>query len=334
MKLSVCIPTFNRAGHLTNCLEALRVSRERAGIEVEVCVSDNASTDGTRAAVEAAQKRMPVTYRRNDSNLGIARNIVDAAGMASGEFVWILGDDDLVLPHALATLAGLIDANPRADYFFVNSSEVDSALVMAAPQPFDASTLPPDLPRFSSLTASGPVKFHELVDPRVSFDFLLGIFLSVFRRSKWVENLDALDQNAVSDMRTFAHFDNSAPHLKVFAKAFARSDAYLQAEPLTACLKGARAWAPMYPFIKSVRIVEAVDEYRRHGLPLGRWLRCKNAALDTFLPDLANMFVHRDRSGWAYVDPLKLVAANCFFPNFYLSPFYYAARKLKGMVAA
>jgi len=180
VKLSVCIPTFNRAGHLANCLEALRVSRERAGTEVQICVSDNASTDGTRAVVEAAMRLMPVTYRRNDSNLGIARNIVDAAGMASGEFVWIIGDDDLVLPHALATLSSLIDAHPRADYFFVNSSEVDARRVMAAPQPFDAGTLPSDLPRFSSWTASGPVKFHELVDPRVSFDFLLGIFLSVF----------------------------------------------------------------------------------------------------------------------------------------------------------
>ena len=57
------------------------------------------------------------------------------------------------------------------------------------------------------------------MDPRISFDFLVGMFLSVFRTRLWRENLDALDQAALHDPRVFSSLDNMAPHVKVFSGA-------------------------------------------------------------------------------------------------------------------
>ena len=83
----------------------------------------------------------------------------------------------------------------------------------------------------------------------------------------------------------------------------------------------------MYPLIQSVRLVEALEEYRKNGLPFGRYWRCRNYALRNFIPDLGAMFVRRQRAGFAYVRPLKLIVANLPYPNFYLSLLYFCGRK-------
>ena len=171
------------------------------------------------------------------------------------------------------------------------------------------------------------VEHHGLTRCRRSFDFLGGMYLSVFRRSAWQAHVGALDPRAVADPRTFSHFDNTFPHVKIFAAAFAGARAYFHAEPLSVCLTGAREWTPMYPLVKSVRLVEALEEYRRQGLGLWRYWRCRNFALKNFVPDLVSMFVHRKRSGFQYVNPLKLVLSNCLYPNFYVSVLAFVVRK-------
>ncbi|MEP7311078.1 MAG: glycosyltransferase family 2 protein [Pseudomonadota bacterium] len=326
-KLSICIPTYNRAGHLRNCLHSIALNAERSRITVEVCVSDNCSPDNTEEVVRQAALDMDIRYQCNERNIGIPGNFLKVVGMATGEFAWLLGDDDLVLPDTLAELLATLDAHPDSDFFYVNSYHLSTAHVLSFPQPFDTANLPRQMQRFSSWPHSGELAFMDLIDPRRSFDFLGGMFLSVFRRALWQSHVGVLDARAVSDPRTFSYFDNTFPHVKIFAAAFANSRAFFRAEPLSVCLTGAREWAPMYPLVKSVRLVEALQEYRKHGLPFGRYWRCRNFALKNFIPDLVSMFVHRARSGFEYVSPIRLLIANCLYPNFYISVFSFAARK-------
>lgn len=79
----------------------------------------------------------------------------------------------------------------------------------------------------------------------------------------------------------------------------------------------------------SVRLVEALDEYRKKGLPLARYLRCRNFALRNFIPDFGYMLLRPGISGLAYVRPVPLVLRNCVYPNFYLSLFYFTARRVR-----
>ena len=329
MKISICIPTYNRAAHLRNCLQSIISIKSRSSVEFQVCVSDNCSTDETESVVAAAQNSIAIKYRKNERNLGIPRNFLNVVEMADGEFAWLIGDDDLLVPSALEELSALIDKYPRVDFFYVNSFHLTTEYVFSFPQPFDTGNLPKDMTPFSSWPHSGEMKFLDLVDPKKSFDFLGGMYLAVFRREKWLRNAAKLDESAVSDPRTFSHFDNTFPHVKIFANAFANSEAYFSARPLSVCLTGAREWAPMYPFVRSVRLVQALEEYRKNGLSYFRYLACKNYALRTFIPDLAFMFVHKDRSGFAYIKPLRLIIGNCLYPNFYFSVLYYVVRKLR-----
>lgn len=329
MKVSVCIPTYNRAAHLTNCLQSIISAKSRTGIDFQVCVSDNCSTDETGEVVRRAQASIDIKYQKNPRNLGIPRNFLNVVRMADGEFVWLIGDDDLLLPHALEELSGLIAKHSDVDFFYVNAFHLTTEYVFSFPQPFSTSDLPQNMAPFSTWPKSGEMNFMDLINPKISFDFLGGMFLSVFRRRNWMENADALNESALSDPRVFSHFDNTFPHVKIFSRAFANSKAFFHAPPLSVCLTGAREWAPMYPLVKSVRLVEALEEYRRNGLPFLRYLRCRNYALNNFIPDLGSMYFRRDRSGFAYIRPLRLIMRNCFYPNVYLSFINFVARKAR-----
>ena len=99
--LSICIPTHDgRAAALAVALDSVldQLAPHAAAVEIVVC--DNASQDATAAVVgeRAARHRGTLAYHRNATNLGFARNIVRAAELAEGVFVWLLGSDDVLAP--------------------------------------------------------------------------------------------------------------------------------------------------------------------------------------------------------------------------------------------
>lgn len=331
MKLSICIPTYNRATLLADCLNSIILCERWNAIDYEVCVSNNNSSDNTEEIIREAGKKIKIKYNKNYQNIGITRNFLKVVSMASGEFIWLIGDDDLLLPTAITKVIALINEHPDVDFFYVNSFHLNTKYIESFPRPFDTKNLPGDMEPFSKYKKDGELKFLNLVDPKISFDFLGGIFLSVFRKSNWDRNVGVLDQDAIMDERIFSHFDNTFPQIKIFANAFSDSKAYFNSKPINVCLTGAREWSPMYPLIHGVRLIEALSEYRKNGLPYWRYLYCKNYALNNFLSDFANILLYRDR-GYVYINPFKLLMQNCLFPNFYLSLFYFIGRRLRKLI--
>ena len=331
MKLSLCIPTYNRAKYLVNCLHSINIAAQNILSDVEVCISDNGSSDGTYDVVSQIKMSLPTKYHRHESNLGIPRNFLHVVNMACGEFVWLIGDDDLLLPDSLHNILQLIDKHPVVDFFYVNAFHLTTEYVLSFPQPFDTNGLPKDLKKFSTFTKEGEMPFIQLISPEVSFDFLGGMFLAVFKRDNWMRHAQVLNQNALLDTRVFSHFDNTFPHVRIFAQAFAGSMAYFNVQPLIVSLAGAREWSPLYAFIHSVRLIEALKIYRKYGLPFRQYIKCRNFALNNFFPDLANMCLRPTQSGLRFVSVWKHIVSNIFYPNFYLSPFLYVIRRFKNI---
>ncbi len=91
--LSICIPTFNRARLLDGTLaELIPVA---AAHRVPICISDNASVDGTKEVVERHARSYPhLRYGRNPENVGFDRNVRLALRMAPTRFAWLHADDD------------------------------------------------------------------------------------------------------------------------------------------------------------------------------------------------------------------------------------------------
>ena len=328
-KLSICIPTFNRCSHLSNCLNSIILNTNYNKKDVQICVSDNCSTDETEAVVRHAQEKIDIVYRKNKTNLGMSINFLNVINMADGKYAWIIGDDDLLMPNTFERLLKIMDQNNGVNFFYINSFHLATEYVFEQHQPFDTKNLPIKMEEFSKWRGSGQMDFFELINPKISFDFLGGMFLSVFNREKWIENSHVLDNEAIHDEKIFSHFDNTFPHVKIFANAFSNSKAYFHAEPLSVCLTGAREWAPMYPFIRSVRLIEALDEYRKNGLPYVTYWRCKNFALRTFIPDMVYTYIHKKESGYEHVQFFKLFFSNGLYPEFYWSFFRYIIRKLR-----
>ena len=328
MRISICIPTYNRADHLNNCLHSIISNKSRSAIDFEVCVSDNCSTDDTEKVVRRAQVNIGIKYQKNFKDFGAPRNFLNVVAMAEGEFVWLLGDDDLLMPYALECLNDLIDQHPDADFFYVNSSFLGAEFVRSFPQPFNTSNLPENLKPFSSFSKSSEMKFMDLIDPKISFDFLGGMFLSVFRRENWNQNVNTLDESAIKDERTFSHFDNTFPHLKIWAYAFSKSNAYFNASPMSICITGYREWAPLEPLVRNIRLVEALDIYKDNGMSYGRYFRCKNFALRNYFSGVIRMAIHRDVFSFN-LGLFRHYLKCALYPNVYLSAFYLLFRKLK-----
>lgn len=109
--LTIAIPTYNRSKYLVRLLDSLRPQMEEARhqFSIELLISDNASTDDTPEVVEAF-RHISVPYRtfRNETNLGADANILQCFSEAAGQYVWIIGDDDIVLPGALLAVLDLL----------------------------------------------------------------------------------------------------------------------------------------------------------------------------------------------------------------------------------
>lgn len=109
--LSICIPTFNRAKALDRLLG--NMAQEMGGIDsgIEICVSDNGSSDDTGKVLDRWESRLPIVRRKNEKNLGYDRNALEVTKMGSGRFLWHVGDDDLfvegTVKRLLADLSGL-----------------------------------------------------------------------------------------------------------------------------------------------------------------------------------------------------------------------------------
>lgn len=113
LKLSICIPTYNRAGFLEIQLNKILLQIRKDNLEncLEVVISDNASTDLTSIVVQEFMKAFSqVNYIIQAENIGLY-NIVEVAKYAKGKFVWIVSDDDLVVDGAIKYLIETITAN-------------------------------------------------------------------------------------------------------------------------------------------------------------------------------------------------------------------------------
>ena len=111
--ISICIPTYSRAENLKECLDGFVCQFKNQDIsrQVEIIVSDNASEDNTREVVEEFQKQYSnIKYFRNDTNIGSSKNFLSALNKASGKYVWLFGDDDVVEKNSLKLILRKIGA--------------------------------------------------------------------------------------------------------------------------------------------------------------------------------------------------------------------------------
>jgi glycosyltransferase involved in cell wall biosynthesis len=111
-RTTLIIPTFNRSGYLLETLESVFAQTLQPA---EIIVADDGSTDDTPDVMARLGDR--ITYVRKE-NSGKADTLDAMIRRAKHDLIWIVDDDDLVLPHALETLTGLMNGHPEIGFAY------------------------------------------------------------------------------------------------------------------------------------------------------------------------------------------------------------------------
>lgn len=174
MKLTIGIPTFNGAHRIGQTLDSIlhQLTAELAE-QIEILVSDNASTDDTEAVIRRYQQDsgVPIVYFRHDRNRGYDVNVDSLFRHASGEYVWTLADDDTLRPGAIERLLHVLQSQPDLCVVLVNFIAFDPELRDIR----DAVALPNDM------VCRTPEEFLKAAESKYSLLSSL-----IFRRKAWL----------------------------------------------------------------------------------------------------------------------------------------------------
>lgn len=112
LRVSVLVPTFNRANYITECIDSLLAQTMAA---LEVIVIDDGSEDRTAELLRNYGDRIRYVRKENGGkptavNLGLT--------LAQGELIWIFDDDDVALPQAIANRVMALQAMPSAGFVY------------------------------------------------------------------------------------------------------------------------------------------------------------------------------------------------------------------------
>ena len=107
--VTVAIPTRNRSDMLCRCLESVLAQTLS---ELEIYVSDNASTDDTKSVVESFGDAR-IHYLRLDDNIGLWGNLSRCLDLGEAPFITVLAADDMMLRENLERMIHFLQQHPR-----------------------------------------------------------------------------------------------------------------------------------------------------------------------------------------------------------------------------
>lgn len=139
MKLSVVIVNYNVCNYLTACIDS--VAKGLEGIEAEVFVVDNNSTDNSVEVVSRDYPWVHLIY--NIENLGFSKANNIAIRQSAGEYVLLLNPDTVVEQDTLHYVITFMDEHPEAGAAGVKMHNSDGSLApesrRAVPTPLVAA---------------------------------------------------------------------------------------------------------------------------------------------------------------------------------------------------
>lgn len=127
--LSICIPTYNHGDYVVDTVREMLMAFQTG--EVEIVVSDNASTDGTREGLAAiADPRLKVF--RNACNTGSGQNWLTVLGRATGKYAMLWLDREIFVGgHASEVCDRLRTLDAAAGVFVPNLKAIAEDRVIA-----------------------------------------------------------------------------------------------------------------------------------------------------------------------------------------------------------
>ena len=123
--ISICIPVYNvERKYLSECIDSIL---NQTYENFEICLSNDCSTlletIDTLNEYEQKDKRIKVYHRKENGHISRATN--DALNMATGEFIGLMDNDDILARNALAECVKVLNENKNLDFIYTDEDKMD-----------------------------------------------------------------------------------------------------------------------------------------------------------------------------------------------------------------
>jgi glycosyltransferase involved in cell wall biosynthesis len=290
--LSVCISTYNRADWLRVTLPLIAGETAQHDQRVELLVVDNASTDDTELVAKELAQQHSFSYHRNERNVGMLGNLGICAKCTSGDYIWILGDDDLVKPGTVSLILEAVAREPSIELFYLNYAYTH----FDSPQELeDATELMARGTPIAEPTQSGFYP-HIWQMAALNENFFTSIFACIFRRD---HGLAAYTQ--YTDFPPFSNMQSAIPTTKYVLTHMMDRPGYWIGTPQLVVNMNV-SWARYSPVWHIERFPEVFDLAEANGVPEADLRRYRESNLGQALHFLREL----DRSDGYVVGLLSL----------------------------
>lgn len=127
MKISICIPSYNKKSIIETTIQS--VVQNMQGIDPSDCifelvVIDDCSSDGSREFLQILTLKYSFRLVENNPNKGLVKNWNECINQATGDYLLILHSDDILAPGILRKYVDYIQAHPDCKFIHANALDV------------------------------------------------------------------------------------------------------------------------------------------------------------------------------------------------------------------
>lgn len=124
-KISIIVPVYNAPiNYLEECMDSVIDQNYE---NWELCIADDKSTDPevkkTLEKYKKKDKRIKVVYRKENGNISKATN--SAFDIATGEYIALLDNDDVLTKDALYEVAKVINKDKKTDFIYSDEDKLN-----------------------------------------------------------------------------------------------------------------------------------------------------------------------------------------------------------------
>ena len=111
MLLTIAIPSHNSTHYLCEAIQSI-IAEPEFGRYVDISISDNSPSSATTDLYRARYHDDPAIHHHRSLDYdSLDANVNRAVELATGTYVWIFGDDDLLMPQVLSRILPFLKKN-------------------------------------------------------------------------------------------------------------------------------------------------------------------------------------------------------------------------------
>lgn len=118
--LAICVPTFNRSGSLRNLFKNLQDVKRVCGRRIEICVSNNHSTDDTESVISEWREALDLKIYNQSTNVGANQNFIAVTRLCEAKWTMLVGDDDGLISENVLLLLSVLDSASQSDWILAD----------------------------------------------------------------------------------------------------------------------------------------------------------------------------------------------------------------------